>query len=79
MFEMLGAFDYSMISSIAKYVLWGTIAIGVIFFLICLSFVVKRLKYNKQMKHNKKEKEKLIKAYDQKIQQLEQMNAKKEV
>ena len=46
---------------IMKYVLIGTIALGGLFVLILLIFLIKRLKYNKQMKHNRRERDKMLK------------------
>lgn len=76
-FQLLDT-ELKMIDQIASYVLYGTIALGVILFSILLIFVIKGIKYHRQMKSNKKEKNKLIKAYDLKIEQLSQNNKKAE-
>ena len=50
-----------MVANIMHYILIGTIILGSIFALIVLVMIVKRLKYNKQMRENKKIREKIIK------------------
>ncbi len=77
MFFNFAAFDLSLVAQIARYVFFGTIALAAIVLLILLIFVCKRLKYKKQLRHNKREKEKIIKAYDQKIAKLEEQEAQK--
>ena len=72
MFQFLGvAFSPDMIDVIMHYVLIGTIVLGAIFALILTVFVVKGLRYHHQMKHNKKEKAKLLKEFDNLEQDLE--------
>ena len=52
------------IEQIMSYVLWGTIAIGVIFLIVFTIFIVKSIRYHCQMKSNEREKRKILKAYE---------------
>ncbi len=49
-----------VVANVMHYILIGTIVLGSIFAIIFAIMIIKRLKYNSQMKHNKKQREKLI-------------------
>ena len=51
----------ALVDSVMHYVLIATIILGCIFALIGLIFIIKRIRYSLQVKHNKKEREKLLK------------------
>ena len=51
----------SLVANIMHYILIGTIALGSIFVIIFAIMIIKRLKYNHQMKENKKQREKILK------------------
>lgn len=53
----------ALVDSIMHYVLIATIVLGCIFALIGLIFIIKRVRYSLQVKHNKKEREKLLKEH----------------
>lgn len=77
MFQMLAvSISGELIDQIMQYVLWGTIALGVVFALILTIFITKGIKYSRQAKHNKKEKEKILKAFEM-AKNIEPKNQKK--
>ncbi|MBR1925781.1 MAG: hypothetical protein IJ837_02875 [Clostridia bacterium] len=51
------------ISSIMNIVLIVTIVLGCVFALIGIVFIVKRIRYSIQVRHNKKEYEKILKEH----------------
>ena len=51
----------NMIATIMHYVLIGTIVLGCLILLVFVVMIAKRMKYNSQMRKNKKQKEKIIK------------------
>jgi len=53
----------TLADSIMHYVLIATIVLGCIFALIGLIFIIKRVRYSLQVKHNKKERKKLLKEH----------------
>ena len=53
----------ALADSIMHYVLIATIVLGCIFALIGLIFIIKRVRYSLQVKHNKKERKKLLKEH----------------
>lgn len=61
MFNLLLNDMFPMIANIMHYVLIATIVLGSIIALIFIIMIAKRLKYNSQMKKNKRQKEKIIK------------------
>lgn len=50
----------TLVSSIMKYVLIGTCALGAIFLLVIIIMIAKRAKYQSQMNKNKKQKQKIL-------------------
>ena len=54
----------NFISNVMHYVLIGTIVLGCVFAIIFGIMIIKRLKYNSQMKKNKIQRDKLIRNED---------------
>ena len=52
---------FGIVANVMHYVLIGTIVLGVIIALVFLVMLAKKLHYNKQMRENKKQREKIIK------------------
>ena len=60
MLMQLASSATNIVDTIMQYVLIATIALGVIFALIVVIMICKRIRYSLQMKHNKKEIEKVF-------------------
>ena len=59
-FGMIASEAVKLVSNIMSWVLIATIILGAIFVLVITIMIAKKIKYNRQMKHNQKEIEKYL-------------------